>query len=72
MLFRSGDFQVRLSSGAIGFYYQALRMDIDKICRLKPSAVIMQELDRTFSAHTFHILGKRLRSTEFLRTVCDL
>ena len=33
---------------------------------------IMQELDRTFSAHTFHILGKRLKSTEFLRTVCTI
>jgi len=68
----SGDPQARLSLGAIGFYYQALRMDMDKICRLKPSAAIMQELDRTFSDHTFHILGKRLKSTEFLRTVCNI
>ncbi|OGW39668.1 MAG: DNA repair protein RecO [Nitrospirae bacterium GWC2_56_14] len=68
----SGDPQVRISPGAIGFYYQALRMDMDKICRLKPSAAIMQELDRTFSDHTFHILGKRLKSTEFLRSVCSI
>ena len=68
----SDDPQARLSLGAIGFYYQALKMDMDKICRLKPSAAIMQELDRTFSAHTFHILGKRLKSTEFLRTVCGI
>ena len=68
----SGDPQVRISPGAIGFYYHALRIDLDKICRLKPSAAIMQELDRTFSAHTFHILGKRLKSTEFLRTVCSI
>jgi DNA repair protein RecO (recombination protein O) len=65
----SGDPQVRLSSGAVGFYYQALRMEMDKVCRLKPSAGIMQELDQAFSAHTFHILGKRLKSTEFLRSI---
>jgi len=68
----SGEPQVRLSAGAVGFYYQALRMDMDKVSRLKPSSGIMQELDRAFSAHTFHILGKRLKSTEFLKTICDL
>jgi DNA repair protein RecO (recombination protein O) len=66
----SGDLQVRLSAGAVGFYYQALRMDMDKVSRLKPSTSIMQELDCAFTAHTFHILGKRLKSTEFLKTVC--
>jgi len=30
----------------------------------------MQELGQAFSAHTFHILGKKLKSMEFLRTVC--
>ncbi len=65
----SEDPQVRLSQGAAGFYYQALRMDMDKICRLRPSPMIMQELDRIFSAHTFHILGKRLKSREFLQTI---
>ncbi len=68
----SGEPQVRLSAGAVGFYYQALRMDMDKVSRLKPSSGIMQELGRAFSAHTFHILGKRLKSTEFLKTICDL
>ena len=67
----SGEPQIRLSQGAVGFYYQALRMDMDKICRLKPSAIIMRELDLTFAAHTFHILGKKLKSTEFLRTICN-
>ena len=66
----SGDSQVMLSPGAIGFYYQALRMEMDKVCRLKPSTEIMQELDRAFSTHTFHILGKRLKSTEFFQTIC--
>ena len=65
----SGDDQVRISAGAIGFYYQALRMDMDKVCRLKPSLDIMRELDRAFSVHTVHILGRRLRSTEFLRSL---
>jgi len=65
----SGDNQVRLSQGAVGFYYQSLRMDMDKVCRLKPSAGIMQELDKAFAAHTFHILGKRLKSMEFLNRV---
>ncbi len=68
----SGSDQVKLSQGTVGFYYQALRMDMDKVTRLKPSAGIMQELDRAFADHFFHILGKRLRSREFLRTVCAL
>jgi DNA repair protein RecO (recombination protein O) len=68
----SGDLQVRLSAGAVGFYYQALRMDMDKVSRLKPSTSIMQELDGAFAAHTFHILGKRLKSTEFLKSVTSL
>jgi DNA repair protein RecO (recombination protein O) len=68
----SGDPQVRLSQGAAGFYYQALRMDMDKVCRLRPSPAIMQELDRMFSAHTFHILGKRLKSREFLQSIKTL
>jgi hypothetical protein len=29
----------------------------------------MQELDRMFSAHTFHILGKGLKSMEFLTSI---
>ncbi len=65
----SGDSQVRITPGAVGFYYQALRMDMDKVCRLKPSSGIMLELDRTFSAHLFYIIGKRLKSLEFLRTI---
>jgi DNA repair protein RecO (recombination protein O) len=65
----SGEPQVKLSPGAVGFYYQALRMEMDKISRLKPSAGIVLELDKTFTAHTFHILGKRLKATEFLNTV---
>jgi DNA repair protein RecO (recombination protein O) len=68
----SGDHQVRLSAGAVGFYYQALRMEMDKVSRLKPSAGILQELDNAFAAHTFHILGKRLKSTEFLKSVISL
>ena len=71
-LVSSGDEQVRLSPGAVSFYYQSLRMEMEKICRLKPSPLIMQELDRAFSAHTFHILGKRLKSMEFLRTVRNI
>ncbi len=65
----SGDQQVRLSSGAAGFYYQALRMEMGKVCRLKPSSAIMQELDRTFSAHIAHIIGRPLKSMDFLRTI---
>jgi DNA repair protein RecO (recombination protein O) len=68
----SGESQVRLSAGAVGFYYHALRMDMDKVSRLKPSSGIMLELDRAFSAHTFHILGKRLKSVEFLKSVCAI
>ncbi len=67
----SGDEQpARLSPGAIGFYYQALRMDLDKVARLKPSPPIVRELDQAFFIHTLHILGKRLKSLEFLKTVC--
>jgi DNA repair protein RecO (recombination protein O) len=68
----SGEPQVKLSPGAVGFYYQALRMEMDKVCRLKPTTGIVQELDKTFTVHTFHILGKRLKSTEFLKTVTSL
>ncbi len=68
-LVSSGDPEIHLSSGTVGFYYQTLRMDMDKVCRLKPSGPIMQELDQAFSAHLFHIMGKRLKSREFLRTV---
>ncbi len=68
----SGEPQVKLSPGAVGFYYQALRMEMDKISRLKPSLGIVQELDKTFTAHTFHILGKRLKATEFLKTITAL
>jgi DNA repair protein RecO (recombination protein O) len=68
----SGEQQIRLSQGTVGFYYHALKMDMDKVCRLKPSPDMMQELDRAFSAHTFHILGKPLKSTEFLRSVCTM
>ncbi len=68
-LVSSGEPQVRLSAGAVGFYYQALRMDMDKVCRLKPSPGIVRELDQIFSEHTLHILGKRLKSMEFLRTI---
>jgi len=68
----SGDDQIRLSPGAISFYYHALRMDLAKVTRLKPSADIMRELDRAFSSHTLHILGKRLKSVGFLRSVCPL
>jgi DNA repair protein RecO (recombination protein O) len=68
-LVSSGEEQLRLSAGAVGFYYQAIRMDLDKITRLKPSNGIMAELDRAFSVHISHILGKRLKSMEFLRSV---
>ena len=66
----SGEDQIHLSPGAINFYYHALRMDLDKVTRLKPSAEIMRELDRAFSSHTLHILGKRLKSAGFLRSLC--
>ena len=65
----SGEEEIRLSAGAVGFYYQALRMDMDKVCRLKPSSAMLQELDKAFASHTFHILGKRLKSMEFLRSI---
>lgn len=65
----SGEPQTRLSQGAIGFYYQVLRMEMDKICRLKPSAIIMQELEQALAAHIMHILGKSLKSVAFLKTV---
>ncbi len=68
----SGGPQIKLSPGTVGFYYQALRMDMDKVSRLKPSNGIVRELDETFTSHTFHILGKRLKSTEFLKTVCTI
>lgn len=65
----SGEDQIWLSPGAIGFYYHALRMDLAKVTRLKPSADIMRELDRAFSSHTLHIIGKRLKSSEFLKSI---
>jgi DNA repair protein RecO (recombination protein O) len=68
----SGSGQVRLTPGAVGFYYQSLRMEMDKVCRLKPSPGIMRELEQAFTAHTFHILGKRLKSMDFLRTITSL
>ncbi len=68
----SGDAQLRISQGAVGFYYHALRMEMDKVCRLKPSPSIMRELGQAFSEHTLHILGKRLKSMEFLRSVCPM
>ena len=68
----SGEPQLRLSPGAVVFYYQALRMEMDKISRLKPSNGIVRELDDIFTAHTFNILGKRLKSTEFLRSIQPL
>jgi len=71
-LVSSGDTSLKISQGAVGFYYQALRMDMDKISRLKPSSAIIQELDQVFSAYIFHLLGKRLKSADFLRTVSSL
>ena len=71
-LVSSGEEQIHLSLGAIGFYYHALRMDLDKLTRLKPSAEIMRELDQAFTSHTLHILGKRLKSVGFLKSVCTL
>jgi len=68
-LVSSGEDQIHLSPGAIGFYYHALRMDLAKVTRLKPSADIMRELDRAFSSHTLHILGKRLKSVGFLKAI---
>jgi DNA repair protein RecO (recombination protein O) len=71
-LVTSGEPQPRLSPGAISFYYHALRMDLDKLTRLKPSMDIMRELDHAFSSHTLHILGKRLKSASFLKSVCSI
>ncbi len=71
-LVSSGDTDLKVSPGTVGFYYQALRMDIDKISRLKPSPAIVQELGQIFTAYIFHLLGKRLKSTEFLQTVFSL
>jgi len=71
-LVSSGEDHIRLSPGAIGFYYHVLRMDLDKLTRLKPSADIMRELDDAFTSHTLHILGKQLKSTAFLRSLCPL
>ncbi len=68
----SGEPQVRISAGAVGFYYQALRMDMDKVSRLKPSASIIQELDRAFASHILHIVGKKLKSSEFLKSICSI
>lgn len=67
----SGEDQIRISPGAIGFYYHALRMDLDKFTRLRPSAEIIRELDQALSSHLLHILGRRLKSSGFLRTVCS-
>jgi DNA repair protein RecO (recombination protein O) len=68
----SKDTALRVSQGAVGFYYQALRMSMDTISRLKPSASIMSELEKVFSSHISHILGKKLKSVEFLRSVCSV
>jgi hypothetical protein len=46
-------------------------MEMDKVCRLKPSPGIMAELDEVFSSHTFNIIGKRLKSTEFFRSLAS-
>jgi DNA repair protein RecO (recombination protein O) len=71
-LVSSGSTHLKISAGTVGFYYQALRMDLDKIVRLKPSNGIMTELDQVFAQHIFYILGKKLKSTEFLRSVCTM
>jgi len=68
----SAEPQLIISQGAISFYYQALRMDLEKISRLKPSDGIMRELSQVFSVHIFHILGKKLKSVEFFQSVCML
>ncbi len=66
----SGDeTRLLLSPGAVGFCGQVLRMDMDKISRLKPAPGIVRELEIAFTAHSTSILGKRLKSTEFLRCV---
>jgi len=66
------DTQLSLAPGTIGFYYHALRMDLDKLTRLKPSAEILRELDQALSSHLLHILGRRLKATDFLRAVCSI
>jgi len=68
----SRDQALRVSQGAVGFYYHALRMQMDKISRLKPSSSILLELEKVFSSHIFHILGKKLKSVDFLRSVCSI
>jgi DNA repair protein RecO (recombination protein O) len=68
----SGDRHINVSPGTVGFYYQALRMELDKISRLKPSSGIMTELNHITTTHLFHILGKKLKSTDFLRSVCTI
>lgn len=65
----SGERLPRLSAGAVGFYYQALRMDMERVSRLKPSAAIMQELDLVFAEHMYNIIGKGLKSKQFLMQV---
>ncbi len=65
-----GDAELTVSPGAVGFYYHALRMDLDKLTRLRPSAAILRELDQALSTHFLHILGRRLRSAAFLRSLC--
>lgn len=70
-LVSEADSQLSLSPGTIGFYYQALRMDLDKLTRLKPSAEIIRELDQALSTHLLHILGRKLKATAFLRSVCS-
>lgn len=69
-LVAEADAELSLSPGTIGFYYHALRMDLDKLTRLKPSAEIIRELDQVLSTHLLHILGRRLKATSFLRSVC--
>jgi DNA repair protein RecO (recombination protein O) len=71
-LVSEADAQSSVSPGTIGFYYHALRMDLDKLTRLKPSADIIRELDEALSSHLLHILGRRLKATAFLRSVCSL
>lgn len=65
----SGDDQIRISAAAIGFYYHALRMDMDKLTRLRPSSAILAELDRAFASHTLHIIGRQLKSSGFFKGI---
>jgi DNA repair protein RecO (recombination protein O) len=71
-LVSSGEPTCRLSAGSVGFYYQALRMEMDKVSRLKPSPAILDELERVFSDHRIHLIGKKLKSTEFLQSLREL